>query len=165
MKNFKILTALFAFFLFPASLFSEEVSLEKARQIAETFFGSRPLTRTSSSVDLKMVWDGGSRQTKGPADAPTFYVFDNASALLKDYVLGVTHMNRIFRLPEFTGTLKSGTVNWGDGSQEGYSAGLEHDYGTESEVTVEMNFNAGAGEHLVKFDDIEGIVEIDLSGM
>ena len=87
------------------------------------------------------------------------------SALLKDYVLGVTHMNRIFRLPEFTGTLKSGTVNWGDGSQEGYSAGLEHDYGTESEVTVEMNFNAGAGEHLVKFDDIEGIVEIDLSGM
>lgn len=79
MKNFKILTALLAFFLFPASLFSEEVSLEKARQIAETFFGSRPLTRTSSSVDLKMVWDGGSRQTKGPADAPTFYVFDNAS--------------------------------------------------------------------------------------
>ncbi len=79
MKNFKILTAVLAFFLFPASLFSEEVSLEKARQIAETFFGSRPLTRTSSSVDLKMVWDGGSRQTKGPADAPTFYVFDNAS--------------------------------------------------------------------------------------
>ena len=79
MNNFKILTALLAFFLFPASLFSEEVSLEKARQIAETFFGSRPLTRTSSSVDLKMVWDGGSRQTKGPEDAPTFYVFDNAS--------------------------------------------------------------------------------------
>ncbi|MBQ3612877.1 MAG: BACON domain-containing protein [Bacteroidales bacterium] len=87
------------------------------------------------------------------------------SALLKDYVLKVIHTNRTFRLPEFTGTLKSGTVDWGDGSQEGYSAGLGHDYGTGSEVTVEMDFNAGAGEHLVKFDDIEGIVEIDLSGM
>lgn len=79
MKNFKILTAVLAFFLFPASLFSEEVSLEKARQIAETFFGSRTLTRASSPVDLQMVWDGSPRQTKGQADAPTFYVFDNAS--------------------------------------------------------------------------------------
>lgn len=34
------------------------------------------------------------------------------SALLKDYVLKVIHTNRTFRLPEFTGTLKSGTVDW-----------------------------------------------------
>lgn len=79
MKNFRIVAVLAALLLSVPAAFSEEVPVEKARQIAEAFFGSLPVTSSSSSVDLQMIWDGGSRQTKGHTDAPSFYVFDNAS--------------------------------------------------------------------------------------
>jgi hypothetical protein len=83
----------------------------------------------------------------------------------REFVLGITHVNSMFKLPEFTGSVQSGYVEWGDGSQEAYSAGLEHEYGSSSEVKVEIKVQAGVGEHVVKLENIEGIVEIDLSGM
>lgn len=79
MRNFRILLTLLALLVCAQTAFSEEVPLEKARQIAETFFGSRPLTRASADVDLQMIWSGNPRQTKGQDVAPAFYVFDNAS--------------------------------------------------------------------------------------
>lgn len=57
---------------------SEEIPLEKARQIAESFFGSGQMTRSSSGCALRMIWDGGSPEVKSGDEAPAFYVFDNA---------------------------------------------------------------------------------------
>jgi hypothetical protein len=36
---------------------SEEIPLEKARQIAESFFGSGQMTRSSSGCALRMIWE------------------------------------------------------------------------------------------------------------
>lgn len=83
----------------------------------------------------------------------------------KEYVLSVKHKNALFMVPEFIGTLQYGTVYWGDGSVEDYSLGLEHHYSEPSEVQVLMKFNADISEHLLRLENIDGIVEIDLSGM
>lgn len=75
----RLLLSFFIFCISSISALSEEISLDKARQIAESFFDSRPLTRSVSSVDLKMVWDGSAPNVKSGSEAPPFYVFDNAS--------------------------------------------------------------------------------------
>lgn len=86
-------------------------------------------------------------------------------ARLEEYVLRVTHENAVFTLPSFKGTVTSGMIYWGDGLSEEYSEDLVHDYGRESEVTVEIILQGGDDDHLVRFENITGITEIDLSGM
>lgn len=54
----------------------------------------------------------------------------------------------------------SGTVDWGDGSQESYTASMIHAYGKEGEYRVKVQtFGATSFE----FKDLEAIEEIDLS--
>lgn len=69
---------IFLFCLFPMLLDAEEIPQARARQTAERFFSNMPQTK-SSSVDLQMIWDGNDLQTKAYAEAPAFYVFDNAA--------------------------------------------------------------------------------------
>lgn len=64
--------------LLPLAALSEEIPLEKARQIADSFFGSGQMTRSASGCDLRMIWDGRSPEVKSGGEAPAFYVFDNA---------------------------------------------------------------------------------------
>lgn len=77
MKNFRLFLTFVALILFPSAAFSEEIPLDKARQIAESFFGTGHLTK--SGTDLQMIWDGSRHRTRGTSDAPAFYVFDNAA--------------------------------------------------------------------------------------
>ena len=86
-------------------------------------------------------------------------------ARLEEYVLRVTHDNAVFTMPSFKGTVTSGMIYWGDGLSEEYSEDLVHDYGRKSEMTVEIVLQGGDDDHRVRFENITGITEIDLSGM
>ena len=86
-------------------------------------------------------------------------------ARLEEYVLRVTHENAVFTMPSFKGTVTSGMIYWGDGLSEEYSENLVHDYGRKSEMTVEIVLQGGDDDHRVRFENITGITEIDLSGM
>ena len=83
----------------------------------------------------------------------------------KEYVLAVKHQSSLFVVPQFIGSLTSGTVYWGDGAIQDYSIGLQHTYSDSTEVEVLMRFQADVTEQIVKFKNIDGMVEIDLSGM
>lgn len=87
------------------------------------------------------------------------------AAANREYVLRITHFSESFVVPEFTGFMQSGYVDWGDGIREVYSEGLSHEYGSSSEVIMEIKFDAPLGEHVVKLDKIKDLVEIDLTGM
>lgn len=63
--------------LLPLIASSEEISLDKARDIAYDFMTSRVQTR-SAVIDLRMVYDGGYVATRTET-SPAYYVFDNAS--------------------------------------------------------------------------------------
>lgn len=86
-------------------------------------------------------------------------------ASLKEYALSVTHEKSVFALPVFKGTITSGMIYWGDGSSDKYLEGLTHRYDNQSAATVDIVLQGGNDEHTVRFDDIVGITEIDLSGM
>lgn len=81
------------------------------------------------------------------------------------YVLGVTHVNQSFRVPFLSGNILEAAVYWGDGSNEEYASGLTHDYVTAEQVRTEVHMEGGEVAPSVSFEDIIGIVEIDLSGM
>ena len=71
--------------LFPLISIAEEVPLNKAKAVAETFLMSDPQTRsTQSKLDLELVWDG-IISTKATTKAPSFYLFNNRAG--KGYVL------------------------------------------------------------------------------
>lgn len=65
-------------------------------------------------------------------------------------------------IPELTGSGKvTGTVIWGDGTQEPYSASLTHTYSKEGNYQVRMQ---SVGATAVEFKDLEEVEEINLSG-
>ena len=68
-------TLLFLLAFLPICLFAENVSLEQARKIAEDFL-QRRLSR-SSSVSLRMVYDGETQNSRSMGTPPALYVFDN----------------------------------------------------------------------------------------
>ena len=65
-----------------------------------------------------------------------------------------------FTLPVFSGNNLNGTIYWGDGKQEDLQKDAAHQYEEEKEynVTVELT-----GVNRVTWQDIKGLVEIDLS--
>lgn len=65
-------------------------------------------------------------------------------------------------LPELTGSGKvTGTVIWGDGTQEPYSASLSHAYSKEDNYQVYVQ---SVGATAVEFKNLEEVEEINLSG-
>lgn len=64
-------------------------------------------------------------------------------------------------LPEFSGSGKvTGTVVWGDGTQESYAASLKHTYAKEDEYQVQVQT---IGATTVEFKELETVEQIDLS--
>ena len=66
-------------FLLQLTVHAAERSLEDAYAIAYRFMSS-PAATKSSSVYLKMVYDGTSQSTRSCNTAPAYYVFDNVTA-------------------------------------------------------------------------------------
>lgn len=75
MKKLFILLA----FLLTLTVHAAERSLDEAYEIAYKFMSSSAATK-SSSLSLKMIYDGSSASTRSCDVAPAYYVFDNVSA-------------------------------------------------------------------------------------
>lgn len=128
-------------------------------------------TRAFVEKDLEFVYEAN----EDPYDREAVITFSYGnliqevtvlqSAELKDYVMSVTHINGNYKVPEISGDIRSGIVYWGDGSWDEYSAGMDHNYAAPSEVKVEIKFQGSVDEHIITLYDIEGITEIDLSGL
>lgn len=75
--------------------------------------------------------------------------------------LVIKHQSTNFTVPTFTGSSFAGVVNWGDGKEETYKAGISHDYGQMSGspmFTVEIKSTGG---YSFSLKSVAGISEID----
>lgn len=84
---------------------------------------------------------------------------------IREYVLTFVHDNASVTAPLFSGSIISGSILWGDGSDGTYMDGVKHDYVSAKEYTVKMTLQGGLDEQVVTFKDVVGIKEIDLTGM
>lgn len=73
--------------LLPVLVFADNVSVDRAKILAEQFFRNNYTLTKSSDINLDMVWDGSELQTKGTNQSvdPVFYVFNNTIG--KGYVI------------------------------------------------------------------------------
>lgn len=62
--------------LWTGILFADNVPVEKAQAVAESFFQTNHPQRMSAP-NLRMVWDGESPSTRAQGAAPAYYVFNN----------------------------------------------------------------------------------------
>ena len=73
----------------------------------------------------------------------------------------IKHQSASFTAPAFTGSSFAGVVNWGDGKEETYKAGISHDYGQMSGspmFTVEIKSTGG---YSFSLKSVAGVSEID----
>lgn len=84
---------------------------------------------------------------------------------IMEYVLSFVHDNASVTAPLFKGSIVSGSILWGDGSDGTYMDGVKHDYVSAKEYTVKMTLQGGVDAQTVTFKDVVGIKEIDLTGM
>lgn len=75
-------------------------------------------------------------------------------------MLTITHNNKLFKAPMFTGTSVAAVIEWGDGKQDNYVMDITHEYSTQKTYTVEIQV-WGAEE--VTLPDIVGVSEIDFT--
>ena len=71
----KIICSLLLFL--PILNFAENIPENKARQVAETFFGVTNKTKSGSSR-INLIWNGESSATKGTGSVPAFYVYSHS---------------------------------------------------------------------------------------
>ena len=74
--------------------------------------------------------------------------------------LVVKHTLQNFSIPMFEGKNISGTIQWGDGSQDDYSADLSHDFAEQKEYTTSFVVK---GVETVTLNNITGITEMDFT--
>lgn len=74
----KKIAAFIAMMLFTAISYSREIPLDKAYELAETFFGINAETKDGGYY-LKLLWDGKGLSTKTNVENPAFYVFGKTS--------------------------------------------------------------------------------------
>ena len=84
---------------------------------------------------------------------------------MNEYVLSFTHQNTFVKLPSLSGENISGTISWGDGLQETFGMADTHQYASSGNWNVQMHFVGSSNGVEVEFQSLEGILEIDLSGM
>lgn len=78
-----------------------------------------------------------------------------------DQKLSLVFDGKTLQVPKFLGNGVSAEVDWGDGTKEIYSAGLEHTYGTSGSHAVTINLAGGTS---FEIRNAAGITEIDLTG-
>ncbi len=76
---------LLLFSILPGLLFADNISVEKAQNVAMKFMQSCGIPQTRST-QLRMAWDGESRETRGQQE-PAFYVFDLEGNGQKGFVI------------------------------------------------------------------------------
>ena len=78
----------------------------------------------------------------------------------------VKHVNDVFYVPEFNDGL-TGMIYWGlDGQGDPYGSGIGYNYGQSGgEKVVTFDLTGYHNKFTTEFENIKGIVEIDLSGL
>lgn len=84
---------------------------------------------------------------------------------IKEYTLRIFHENMSFVIPEFEGSVVSGTIDWGDGSNADFTQSARHDYVSLQEYCVRIDVKAGVEDQIVTLKDVVGVTNIDLTGM
>lgn len=84
---------------------------------------------------------------------------------LVDYSFSFIHENPFMTIPGITPLNLSGTVFWGDGSQEPFDFTNVHEYGSNGTWTVNMELTGSRDGIVLEFSTLEGINEIDLSAL
>ena len=82
-----------------------------------------------------------------------------------EYVLSFTHDNSFIKLPVVSGENIAGTIFWGDGQQETFGMTDTHQYASSGTWKIQMEFVGSSNGVEIEFQNIDGIQEIDLSGM
>lgn len=70
---------MFICWIIPVTMFSHNVSVDKAKQIAKAFFAQQCQTRSVVSDEVYLLWDGNTKATKSLDEAPTSYMFGRAN--------------------------------------------------------------------------------------
>ena len=77
----------------------------------------------------------------------------------------ITHVkNSAFQIPAIWGSF-SGTILWGDGNYDPFSKIASHNYSAAGEKVVTFELYGNPDDLIFSFTDIEGITELDLSGL
>lgn len=82
-----------------------------------------------------------------------------------EYVLSYTHDNSFVKLPSISGENISGNIFWGDGQQAVFGMTDTHQYASSGTWNVQLEFVGSSNGVEIEFQNIDGIQEIDLSGM
>ena len=84
---------------------------------------------------------------------------------MAEYVLSFTHENSLMKLPSLSGENLTGTIFWGDGQQETLGMTDTHQYVSSGNWNVQMEFVGSSNGVEIEFQSLEGVLEIDLSGL
>ena len=94
-----------------------------------------------------------------------FKVFQHGLPPKRNLIMKVKHVNDVFYVPEFNDGLV-GTIYWGDGQGNPYGSGIGYNYGQSGgEKVVTFDLTGYHNKFTTEFENIKGIVEIDLSGL
>lgn len=96
----------------------------------------------------------------------TIRVFQHGLPPKRNLVMKVTHSNEIFNVPLFNEGL-TGMIYWGvDGQKDSFGSVIGYDYGQSgNEKVVTFDLTGYHNKYTAEFQNIKGIVEIDLSGL
>ena len=116
------------------------------------------LTEVSRSTVITFKESGGD-------GVGTIKVFQHGLPPKRNLIMKVKHVNDVFYVPEFNDGLV-GTIYWGDGQGNPYGSGIGYNYGQSGgEKVVTFDLTGYHNKFTTEFENIKGIVEIDLSGL
>lgn len=117
------------------------------------------LTEVSRSTVITFKESGGD-------GVGTVKVFQHGLPPKRNLVMKVKHVNDVFYVPEFNDGL-TGMIYWGlDGQGDPYGSGIGYNYGQSGgEKVVTFDLTGYHNKFTTEFENIKGIVEIDLSGL
>lgn len=131
------------------------------------------LLNTKAYTEENLVFSYAANRNAEPRTAKISFKSGNLEEVVtltqkgrvKEYALRVFHENMSFTIPEFVGSVVSGTIDWGDGSTTAFSQSASHDYVSLQEYCVEIAVKAGVEDQIVSLKDVVGVRNIDLTGM
>lgn len=124
------------------------------------FGGSNQLTISVASNEVSEGREAVITLTSGEAVA---YIYVSQAGV-QPSVIKITHLGSFFRMPLFEGVF-SGTVRWGDGSRSDFSEAKDHEYDAPGQKVVRFELLGDDSALQMDIKGIEGITEIDISGI
>jgi hypothetical protein len=71
--------------------------------------------------------------------------------------LGLGHRSKYLDSPVWCGESLSGTIDWGDGTQEPYSEGISHEYADSEPRTARFEMLGAESFRIERVGDIESV--------